>query len=97
MKLILAADAVLDPVNSLIQSALENGDKVALAFGLVLFVAVSLLKIFGKRVPIVDTIAAGLLQLFSSFRGVKPSAPPAKPAEQSGLASVVDIKDPEKK
>lgn len=88
---------VLDPATELINQASAQGDLVALIVGLVALAVVSVLKVLGKQVPIVDQLINVGLTLFNKLRGVKPKVVPAKPEEQSGLAGVVDVKPEEKK
>ncbi len=83
--------------SDLINQAAGAGDLISRIIGLVALAIVTVLKVLGKKVPLVDTIIALALGLYQKLRGVKPKVEPAKPADQEGLAGVVEIKPEEKK
>lgn len=91
----LLADVAAQPdaAKTLIDQAAAAGDIIALSVGLVALAVVTVLKALGKQIPLVDSLIDVALGLFNKLRGVKPKAPPADPAAQPGLESVVKVEE----
>lgn len=82
-------------LNLLINEAAQNKDWVILVGALIALVVPVVLKLFGKSVPIVDTILDFGIRTLVSMRKKPAEVAPAKD-EKVGLAAIVQIEDARK-
>lgn len=84
------AAVVSDDAMQALSDALASGEPVLAVVAVVALALVTVLKLFGKSIPLVDPILKVVLGI---ARSIKLKKPEPLPEEKQGLKSVVPIED----